>query len=115
MTRKVCILANIAPDLEFGLRSALAKLGCRVRTGTAQLDGADFVFAGIGDGEAWERTRTEVRDSAPLVAVGRDATTEAWISALDRGACDYLCEGFEEAELSWVLQSHRSHSWPVAS
>jgi len=42
-----------------------------------------------------------------VIAVDRHPNEEAWLNALEAGAVDYLCAGFEYIELRWVLDSRQ--------
>ncbi|MCC6539047.1 MAG: hypothetical protein IT162_15955 [Bryobacterales bacterium] len=46
------------------------------------------------------------RTSGKLVAVSPEATEESWLSALEKGAADYLPMPCQKQELSWILESH---------
>lgn len=100
-----CLLLNLDTKVTSQLQSALAALGCSSGTKPAPADKVDIVFSSAAAPSWKSLLRGASEREVPVVAVGSEPTEEAWVGALESGASDYLCTGFELAELRWILRN----------
>jgi len=100
-----CLLVNLDSSAAAQLEAALVALECPVVTEGSGQGHADLVFCGARSPSLPGLLRNR---PAPVVVVGSEPTEEAWVQAIEAGAADYLCAGFELAELRWILRNQES-------
>ncbi len=95
-----CVVTGLEGRVASDLVGMLTSLNLLVSESSQQLGNADMVFCHP------DSMRPLASTGAKIVAVGREATEESWLDALEKGAADYLAMPCQLAELSWILQSH---------
>ncbi len=99
MPQRTAAILDLDAPTASSLTESLIALGVQA---ASKPNHADLVFCSNRS----QRLGGLLRDrSKRVVVVGRDDSSNAWLSALDAGAADYLCEGFEPIQIKWLVQS----------
>ncbi|MFN7918849.1 MAG: hypothetical protein U0Q16_02060 [Bryobacteraceae bacterium] len=106
---RTAALLDLDATTASSLNASLIALGFQ---GSAKPTQADLVFCSNRS----QRLGRLLRDrSRRVVVVGRDDSENAWLSALEAGAADYLCESFEPIQIRWLVQSLLGQPQAVAA
>ncbi len=97
-----CVVTGLEGRVATDLVRMLTSLNMSVSQSSQMVSDADMVFC---HPDSMQPLTSQVT-GAKIVAVGNEATEESWLTALERGAADYLPMPCQQAELNWILQSH---------
>ena len=112
LSRLKFVVTGLDGQVATDLVRMLTCLNIAVSESSQQVGDADMVFC---HPDSMQPLAHQAAHGAKIVAVGSEATEESWLSALEKGAADYLPMPCQPAELSWILQSHFGTIVPAAA